>query len=356
MFSAGFKISLFFIWFTQMKFDARRKRLNAWKTWYEYCEDEHETVQKIRANDHPNFLISDFVVYMVEKKITPSKRLNAKSAAIYILEQIKNVKELGKDRLVKEFLAITNTSVKSKPRYTTIWDITILLNFIRQSPPATTQTMSQLIPRTCALLMIFAMARPVEIFRICLTGLKRTNGDQQWSIPSHRKTDKGNETSFLTIIRLPDKSICPVEYFQELLKRHEESNLPLFHWDNGKPLPAVTAIYACVSKLLIEARIPKEFKCYSIRHATITKLYMMGQERAQVNTFSGHSQRADTSYRYYCHQMPKWLGFSPSSHWVCCYNLLPIYMEVVQENGFSVGAEIRHWLIGRVLLHECVRS
>jgi hypothetical protein len=37
---------------------------------------------------------------------------------------------------------------------------------------------------------------------------------------------------------------------------------------------------------------------------------MMGQERAQVNTFSGHSQRADTSYRYYCHQMPKWLGFS----------------------------------------------
>jgi integrase len=137
----------------------------------------------------------------------------------------------------------------------------------------------------------------------------RTNADQQWSIPTHRKTDKGKEVSFLTLIRLPDKTICPVEYFEELLKRHFQSHLPLFHWDNGRELTSVTSIYACVAKLLWEAGIPKEYKCYSIRHATITKLYMAGNDSVRVNTFSGHSERSNTSSKYYCHQVGKWLGF-----------------------------------------------
>jgi hypothetical protein len=293
----------------EMKHDARRKRLNAWKIWYEYCEDEHVSVEKILASNHPNFLVTDFIVYMCEKKITPSARLNAKSAAIYLLEQVKNVKEIGKDRMVKEFLAMTATSLKSRPRYTAVWDLTILLNYIRRSPPPSSQTMTQLVPRVCALLMVFAMARPVEVFRISLSGLMRTNADQQWSIPTHRKTDKGKETSFLTLMRLPDKAICPVVYFEELLKRHLQSKLPLFHWDNGRPLTSVAAIYACVSKLLWEAGIPTEYKCYSIRHATITKLYMAGNDNVQVKTFSGHPQRSNTAAKYYLHRVDKWLGF-----------------------------------------------
>jgi hypothetical protein len=228
---------------------------------------------------------------MYQANIKPYIRLMAKSAAIFLLEQLKNVRELGKDRIM-EFIASTASSVKAKPRYTTIWDLNILLDFVRKSPPLSDQTMNQLIPRVVALLIIFAMARPVEIFRMVVLEIVEEEDGSQWTIPTDRKTDRGVETSFLTIIRLPDKAICPVCYLEELRCRAYEKNLPLFHWDNGVPINSVARIYSALAKFL-----------------AITKLYSMGHTPTKVNTFTGHSQRADTSSRFYLHQVDQWLGF-----------------------------------------------
>jgi hypothetical protein len=85
--------------------------------------------------DHPNSLIADFIVYMTERDLKPYVKLQAKSAAILLLEQLKNIRELGKDTIIKDFLAGTDTYRPAKPRYTTIWDITILLDYIRRSKP-----------------------------------------------------------------------------------------------------------------------------------------------------------------------------------------------------------------------------
>jgi hypothetical protein len=128
-------------------------------------------------------------------------------------------------------------------------------------------------------------------------------------MPTHRKTDKGIETSLLTIIALPDKSICPVAFFQKLLRRSTENNPPLFHWDNGKIIKSVASISTLLKTLLLEAHIPKEYKPYSIRHAAITKLYSIVHDPIQVNTFTGHSQRSNTSAKFYLHQQDNWLGF-----------------------------------------------
>jgi hypothetical protein len=57
---------------------------------------------------------------MSQANINPYIRLMEKSAAIFLLEQLKNVKDLGKDRMIMEFIASTASSIKAKPRYTTI--------------------------------------------------------------------------------------------------------------------------------------------------------------------------------------------------------------------------------------------
>jgi hypothetical protein len=169
--------------------------------------------------------------------------------------------------------------------------------------------MNELIPRVVALLMIFAMARPVEIFRMAISEVVIEEDGSQWTIPTHRKTDRGVETSFLTIIRLPDKAICPVCYLEELRRRAYDKNLTLFHWDNGVSINSVVPIYSALAKLLAAAGIPSKFTSYSIRHAAVTKLYSMGHTPTKVNTFTGYSQRADTSSRFYLHQVDQWLGF-----------------------------------------------
>jgi hypothetical protein len=118
--TAEFKLSNFIVWFTRMSKDKRRKRLNSWKLYYEYCEDEHLTVDKVINSQHPNFYIMDFILRISQVNVKPYIRLMAKSAAIFLFGQLKNVKELGKDRMIMEFVASTASSIKAKLRYTTI--------------------------------------------------------------------------------------------------------------------------------------------------------------------------------------------------------------------------------------------
>jgi hypothetical protein len=190
--------------------------------------------------------------------------------------------------------------------------------------------------------MIFAMARPSEIFRIVPDSIKRTDGDRQWTIPTHRKTDKGLEISFLTLMRLPEQAICPVRFLEELLRRSVENKLPLFHWDNGTPLRSASPFSACLTKLLLEAGIPPHFKPYSIRHATITKLYMTGHDKVAVNTFSGHSQRADTSSRFYLHQMDQWLGFHLATAPPAASPMIPKLVDIKTPQKKVTHSEDEH--------------
>jgi hypothetical protein len=42
------------------------------------------------------------------------------------------------------------------------------------------------------------MARPVEAWRMDVWHIIKSDDGNQWTIPTHRKTDKGTRTSFLT--------------------------------------------------------------------------------------------------------------------------------------------------------------
>jgi hypothetical protein len=59
---AGMSFSNFCFWFLGSSYDTRRKRMNHWLWWYYYCEDRHLTVKRMIEKDHPNFLITDFIV------------------------------------------------------------------------------------------------------------------------------------------------------------------------------------------------------------------------------------------------------------------------------------------------------
>jgi hypothetical protein len=185
--------------------------------------------------------------------------------------------------------------------------------------------------------MIFAMARPIEVFRIHVAGIKKSNGDSQWTIPTHRKTDKGVQTSLLTIIALPDKRICPVAYFEELLRRAETEDLPVFHWDNGNEINSMSGISAALKVLLEEAGISRDYKPYSIRHAAITKLFLLDIKTPQINAFTGHSDRANTAPKFYLHRQENWLGFQIAK-------AAPTENQIVQrinEDGSPVLADSR---------------
>jgi hypothetical protein len=266
---------------------------------------------------------------MTDANLSPYMTILSKSAAIFLLEQLKAIKDLGKDRMVKDFVSFSPPSKKPSRKYKFIWDLTTLLDHIRLSPPIVDQTMDELIPRVVALLMIFTLARPIEIFRMIPSSLSYSDNRTQVSILTHRKTDAGAATSALSLLRLPENSICPVRYLEELFSRARtyasrnihsprsagyaasavDSIITLWRWDNGRVISSVSSLCTVTRKLMTAAGIPKNYTAYTIRHATITKSYRIVGDPLEVNVFTGHSERSNTSAKHYLLQADNWLGF-----------------------------------------------
>jgi hypothetical protein len=205
----------------------------------------------------------------------------------------------------------------------TIWDLPVLLDYICKSKPLCQLSMTELLQRVFALIMIFATARIIEVWRMDVWHIIKSDGDRQWTIPTHRKTDRGTRTSMLTLMRLPDAHICPVRYLEELISRlgppssssfssssSSSSTSTRFVWDNGTPVSSVASIYPLLNRLLREAKIPEKYTANSIRHAAITKLINTVHDVSKVNIFTGHSQRANTAPKFYSHLVGEWLGFA----------------------------------------------
>jgi hypothetical protein len=269
---------------------------------------------------HPNNIVMDFSSYMTDANFSSYMTILSKSAAMFLLEQLKAIKDLGKDRMVKDFVSFIPPSKKPSRKYKYIWDLTILLNHIRLSPPIRDQTMNELIPRVVALLMIFTLARPIEIFRMIPSSLTYSDNRTQVSILTHRKTDAGAATSALSLLRLPENSICPVRYLEELFARARAYSsrgsglsaapiITLWRWDNGRAINGVSSLCTVTRRLMTAAGIPKDYTAYTIRHATITKSYRIVGDPLEVNVFSGHSERSNTSAKHYLLQADNWLGF-----------------------------------------------
>ena len=315
---SGMPFSDFCHWFNTMSYDARRHRLNSWLVWYGFCEIRRHSVAFIRSFPNPHFLISNFLLYMAERDFPNTTRRNAKTAAVFLVEQLCSISNLGKHRVVVDFVASTSIPRVAKPKYKTIWDLDILLNYIRRSPPLASLSNNQLIARVVALFMIFAMARPVEVFRLDPRMVSFSPSSACYTFTLQRKTDRGTRKSSLSLHSLPEHSICPILHWKELLRRSSaasSSSSPpsLFFWDSGKLITKSSHLCIITKSFLAEAGIPKEYSTYSIRHATITKLYSLTGDKTQVNAFSGHSELAGTSSKFYLHQTENWLGFKLAS-------------------------------------------
>jgi hypothetical protein len=233
--------------------------------------------------------------------------------------------------MVMDFVASVPRTQKAKKKFRAIWDSAVLLDYIRKSPPIRTLPLKDLIPRLVALLMIFTLARPCEVYRIDPDSVRYYDGHDQLAILTHRKTDKGRQASSLACLRMPEvnAAICPVRYLEEFLDRYYARRsgssssssssssfpaAPLWCWDNGDSINGTATLCYHTKKLMECAGIPREFPCYTIRHATITKCYKITDgDKMEVNIFTGHSERANTSAKSYLLQTNKWLGYRLAS-------------------------------------------
>jgi hypothetical protein len=112
--------------------------------------------------------------------------------------------------------------------------------------------------------------------------------------------------------------VYPSSSLSSIASSRIDNSLPVFRDSNSLQFARSAPVCFSTRKLIHSAEIATHYTTYSIRHATISKLYSIFPDKTQVNAFLGHSQLAGSSSLYCLRQPKKWGGYhlgasSPSS-------------------------------------------
>jgi hypothetical protein len=113
-----------------------RSRLHGWRVWANYCKEEGITPQRVKQEKDPPPLMTDFVSYMQEVNTPDSYRTEAMPAVKELLHMLGATEGLNQNDFVKGVIRNTTRRINHQSKYREIWDLGILLDYIRQGPPA----------------------------------------------------------------------------------------------------------------------------------------------------------------------------------------------------------------------------
>ena len=122
-------------------------------------------------------------------------------------------------------------------RYRKMWRLEVLLQHIRNGPPAASLGYRDLMARTAAVFMVFVPCRPITMLRISPNREIWAKDRQFVEIPAKEKMGKGQRETALVIRKASCKELCPLTLY--LLLKEAASNCgltdPLWGFDEGNP-------------------------------------------------------------------------------------------------------------------------
>jgi hypothetical protein len=216
----------------------------------------------------------------------------------------------------------------------TIWDIDVLLDYIREACPDNEKLSDEgIMNKTMLLIMVFAASRPVELARMEMPAARDIG-----KIEAHlRATPKqrSNERTSVIIHQVSITSLCPLAALKEWLRRPRDVSPLLFRHMLGRPTAADLSkagirapgdaspvgsrdaplgtsgntsqrhfippdfvwhpsgyrdltpgdISEAFKAIMLAAGIPERYNPYTIRHSTVTALFLRGASDEQVAAY-----------------------------------------------------------------------
>jgi integrase len=119
----------------------------------------------------------------------------------------------GSHHRVSELLAGISNLRPPKPICNTVWDVEVLLKYIKQLPQTYSQTVMQTTLKTVTLLALASTSRASELHKLDLSCLISQSGKSTFQIPGrvkHSKKGKPNPPLIFTEFQT-DPDLCPVK-------------------------------------------------------------------------------------------------------------------------------------------------
>jgi hypothetical protein len=273
--------------------------------WQAYCNEHHLDVFKPRLNNSIEFLVSLYNSGLVYSAI------NTARSALSTILTFENGIKFGEHPLVRRYMKGIFELRPALPKYTEIWDVNIVLDYLKTFKEVTLLTLKELTLKLTMLLCLTTGQRGQTIYKIDVDGIQKLADGYRITIREKLKQTKpGKHLAPLELLEFrEEKKLCVVTHLTEYLERTrvhrmEHSQLMLSYIKPFKPVSKDT-IPRWVKLVLKSAGIDvQKYSAHSSRAASTSMCQAKGLNLEEILKTAGWSN-AGTFAKFYAKVVDK---------------------------------------------------
>jgi len=146
--------------------------------------------------------------------------INTARSALSAVIFLPDGSSFGNHPLVSRFLKGVFESRPSLPRYKHIWDVSLVLDYLKTLPPLEESNLKDITHKTVMLVALLSGQRCQTVHALTISGVKTTNVTVHFEITKLMKTSKpGKHQGHLEFKSYPvDRRLCGVTYLKQYVK------------------------------------------------------------------------------------------------------------------------------------------
>ncbi|KAA6392261.1 MAG: hypothetical protein EZS28_012210 [Streblomastix strix] len=266
-----------------------------------YLKRIHQQPDYLLDLDQPQIFMANYLEDAISQKCSDNSVKNQRCALAVLLKFMGYSEQQIHSDLVKQLMRKIRMRLRQTDKEKQIWDLDILLNYIKQQVPLLEQGLLSIQQRraiAATLVMVFTVARLAELYRATLL----STSDDEYIIQTTILKSPQRIAEF-KICKIPDERICPLRWFKSWFAEREPDipNKAQELWRISQTERYIQAddLSKAIRAVMQSAGISKTYSVTSIRAAAITKLLKFNVSSVKVDRFTHHSDTASTVRQYY---------------------------------------------------------
>ena len=264
--------------------------------WWNFCRDEKESSFNITANKITQFFTRSDLL-----KLSYST-LNIYRSALSLL----SMNDIGNDPGLQRFFKGLSNQKPQNPKYETIWNPEIVINYLGKLHPNSSITLEQLTKKLVTLLALGTAQRVQTLFLISIDNITFLNNVYQIRIPNRIKTSSRNRPQpFFNIAMLNEHpNICIGDALKSYLDRTSttrgESKKLFITYKKPYHEATTQTISRWIRDTLKASGIDTSvFSAHSTRHASTSAAERKGVNIEVIRKTAGWSEKSSVFARFY---------------------------------------------------------
>ena len=163
---------------------------------------------------------------------------------------------MAENTFLKAVIRSCATAITKQSKYMDIYDLGIILDYLRSLEPLEEATWSDLMMRTAVVFMIFIPLRPAAMLRLDPSEEKVSKINRSIEVLTCDKRDSKRTRTYIVIRPLEDKRLCPLKHYSVLKREARKRGLFDCLWgtEGGRQFKRSDPILYRLSKFLRKAR------------------------------------------------------------------------------------------------------